>query len=159
MRRLFIAVACLALVAAGCGGNGESGSAANCTDPATASGDAGKKPTITIPNCSPPTTLQKVDLVTGTGAEAKPGAEITVHYVGVSWLLKGEFDSSWENSQPASFKLAGLIKGWQDGIPGMKVGGRRMLTIPPELGYGAQPGSPKIAVNDTLVFVIDLIKA
>jgi peptidylprolyl isomerase len=161
MRRALIAVACLALISTGCGGKKEPGAAPapTCTDPATTSGEAGKKPSIKIPNCTPPTTLQKVDLITGTGAEAKLGATLTFHYVGVSWTYKQEFDSSWDKNAPLTYALDKLIEGWKQGIPGMKVGGRRMLTIPPELGYGSAPGSPKIATNDTLVFVIDLLKA
>lgn len=162
MRRTLIAVACVGLLIAGCSKKQEPGAGATtpptCTDPATASGEAGKKPTIKVPNCQPPATLQKVDVIAGTGAEAKPGAKVTVHYVGVLWSNGQQFDASWDNNQPIEFELTGLIKGWQDGIPGMKVGGRRMLTIPPDLAYGPQ-GRPGIPPNSTLVFVIDLIKA
>jgi peptidylprolyl isomerase len=161
MRRTLIVLACLALVVAGCSKKKESAAPAapTCSDPATATGDAKTKPVIKVPDCKPPSSLQKVDLITGTGADAKAGGEVTVHYIGVSWTTKQEFDASWDNGQPISFALAGLIKGWQEGIPGMKVGGRRMLTIPPELGYGAAGRPPKIPGNDTLVFVIDLLKA
>ena len=159
MRRALLALTCLALITAGCASKKEAGStpAPTCTDPATGSGEAGKKPTITIPNCQPPTALAKVDLITGTGAEATATSTVTVHYVGVSWTNRGEFDASWDNGQPIEFKLQGLIKGWIEGIPGMKVGGRRILTIPPDLGYGPPGRPPKIAPNDTLVFIIDLV--
>jgi peptidylprolyl isomerase len=160
MRRTVIVIACLGLVLAGCGGKKAATSqpAPNCSDPATASGDAGKKPTITIPNCQPPKTLQKVDLIVGTGAEAKAGAPISVNYIGVSWNTKKEFDNSYDNGAPASFELTGVIGGWQQGIPGMKVGGRRLLTIPPELAY-KDVGKGPIGPNETLVFVVDLLEA
>lgn len=161
MRRTMVAVAGLAVILAGCGGEREasvSTTVGSCTDPATASGEAGKKPTITVPDCRPPAALQKVDLITGTGAEAKAGASITVNYIGVSWNTKKEFDNSYDNNQPISFELAGLIQGWQEGIPGMKVGGRRLLTIPPDLAY-KDIGKGSIGPNETLVFVIDLLKA
>jgi peptidylprolyl isomerase len=120
-------------------------------------GDLDSKPDITLPEGAPPAELVVVDLVEGDGAQAEPGATVTTHYVGVSWSNGGaEFDASWNRGAPISFPLSGVIQGWGEGIPGMKVGGRRLLVIPPELGYGAQSPTPAIAVNDTLVFVIDL---
>ena len=124
----------------------------------TVEGDKGPKPRITLPAGPPPAELQVTDLIEGDGTEAAPGATVTVHYVGVSWTNDGrQFDASWDRGQDISFGLHQVIAGWTEGIPGMKVGGRRMLVIPPEKGYGAQSPTPAIAPNDTLVFVIDLL--
>ena len=122
-------------------------------------GDVGAKPTITVPSGPPPTELVIVDLVPGTGATAAAGGTVTTHYSGVSWLNAGaEFDSSYDSGQPVTFPLSNVIAGWQQGIPGMQVGGRRLLIIPPDLAYGAQPpAGAAIQPNDTLVFVIDLV--
>ncbi|CAN5346929.1 FKBP-type peptidyl-prolyl cis-trans isomerase [soil metagenome] len=123
-------------------------------------GELGEKPEITLPGGEPPTELVVVDLIEGDGPEAPAGATVTTHYVGVSWLNDGEqFDASWDRGDPISFPLSGVIAGWTQGIPGMREGGRRLLIIPPELAYGAQPPSPAIAENDTLVFVIDLVSS
>lgn len=122
------------------------------------SGDAGEKPEITLPDGPPPAGLQIIDLIEGDGREARPGAVVTTHYVGVSWTHGGrQFDASWDRGQPLSFGLSQVIAGWTEGIPGMRVGGRRMLVIPPEKGYGNQSPTPAIAAGDTLVFVIDLV--
>jgi peptidylprolyl isomerase len=119
--------------------------------------DTSVKPEITLPGGEPPSELIVVDLIEGDGEAAAPGGTVTTHYVGLSWLNDGtQFDSSWERGEPATFSLDLVIPGWTEGIPGMKVGGRRLLVIPPELAYGAQPPSPDIALDDTLVFVIDL---
>jgi peptidylprolyl isomerase len=124
----------------------------------TVEGDLDSKPDITLPGGEPPAELVAVDIVEGDGDEAAPGATVTTHYAGVSWLNDGEeFDASWNRGEPISFPLSGVIQGWGEGIPGMKVGGRRLLIIPPSLGYGAQSPTPAIAPNDTLVFVIDLV--
>lgn len=124
----------------------------------TVEGDLGAKPSITLPDGPPPEELAIVDLVEGDGAEVPARATVTTHYVGVSWSNGGsQFDASWDRGQPLSFGLHQVIQGWGQGIPGMKVGGRRMLVIPPHLGYGAQSPTPAIAKNDTLVFVIDLV--
>jgi peptidylprolyl isomerase len=116
------------------------------------------KPTVTIPSGPPPKTLVIKDLIKGTGPAAKPSSTVTVQYVGELYKGGKQFDASWNdgNGQPASLPLSGVIKGWQQGIPGMKVGGRRELIIPPSLGYGAAGSPPKIPANATLVFVIDL---
>jgi peptidylprolyl isomerase len=113
------------------------------------------KPTPTIPD-EPATALCYIDEIIGAGAAVPAGATVTIHYVGVGQQTKQEFDASW-GSEPATFPLGNLIPGWQQGIPGMKVGGRRTLIIPGELGYGANPGSPSIQPNETLVFTIDLV--
>jgi peptidylprolyl isomerase len=114
-----------------------------------------EKPEIDFPTGSAPTELQVRDITLGDGAEAKPGANVKVHYVGVGFDSGEEFDSSWDRGVPIEFPLRGLIKGWQDGIPGMKVGGRRELTIPPALAYGERGGHP--LAGQTLIFVIDLL--
>ena len=124
----------------------------------TVEGDLGSKPAISLPDAGPPDELVVVDLVEGDGAEVPTSATVTVHYVGVSWLRDGgQFDASWDRGQTISFGLDQVIAGWTEGIPGMKVGGRRLLVIPPHKGYGAQSPTPAIAPNDTLVFVIDLV--
>ncbi len=122
-------------------------------------GDIGQAPAITLPEQAPPAELQLVDLVEGDGEEAPAGSTVTVNYAGVSWTNGGRgFDSSFERGQPLTFPLSRVIAGWQQGIPGMKVGGRRLLVVPPEMGYGAQSPSPAIAAHDTLVFVVDLLR-
>lgn len=112
-------------------------------------------PVIDFPVGEPPTELVIRDIVVGDGAEAVAGAKVLVHYVGVDFATGEEFDSSWARREPISFPLRGLIQGWQDGIPGMRVGGRRELVIPPRLAYG-ESGGHRLA-GCTLVFVIDLL--
>ncbi|WP_278313493.1 FKBP-type peptidyl-prolyl cis-trans isomerase [Lolliginicoccus levis] len=114
------------------------------------------KPEVEFQPGPPPTELVTKDLVEGDGAEAVPGATVEVHYVGVDYETGEEFDSSWNRGESISFPLRGLIKGWQEGIPGMKVGGRRQLTIPPALAYGPSGSGHRLA-GRTLVFVIDLL--
>ncbi|MEU0538651.1 FKBP-type peptidyl-prolyl cis-trans isomerase [Nocardia sp. NPDC005978] len=114
------------------------------------------KPEIEFQEGDAPTTLVIKDLVVGEGAEATPGATVDVHYVGVEFASGEEFDSSWNRGESITFPLRGLIQGWQEGIPGMKVGGRRQLTIPPELAYG-KAGAGHHLSGKTLVFVIDLL--
>jgi peptidylprolyl isomerase len=114
------------------------------------------KPELTGNSGSAPADLVIEDLVVGSGGEAKPGDTVEVHYVGVEFASGSEFDASWNRGESIEFPLQGLIKGWQDGIPGMKVGGRRQLTIPPEQAYGPAGGGHRLS-GQTLVFVIDLI--
>lgn len=124
----------------------------------TVRGDLGSKPTITLPDTERPSELVIEDLIEGDGTEAPQDATVTVHYVGVSWQNEGtQFDASWDGGSTISFGLNQVIAGWTQGIPGMKVGGRRLLIIPPEMGYGHQSPTPAIAAGDTLVFVIDLM--
>ncbi len=114
------------------------------------------KPEIDFPGGEAPTELVIRDIVVGDGAEALPGAQVEVHYVGVEFDSGEEFDSSWNRGESITFPLRGLIQGWQDGIPGMRIGGRRELTIPPELAYGPAGGGHRLS-GQTLIFVIDLL--
>ncbi len=118
-----------------------------------------RKPDVTVPDSAPPSELVIADDVVGEGAEASSGNDVTVHYVGVSWSTGQQFDASWDRMEPFRFGLGGgqVIKGWDQGVAGMKVGGRRTLHIPPELGYGAQGAGGVIGPNETLVFVVDLL--
>ena len=122
-------------------------------------GTAGTAPTVTVPSGTPPTTLENADLIAGRGTAVAPGNTVTVQYVLATYSSGKVIQSSW-TSQPFSFTLGAgqVIPGWDKGVAGMKVGGRRELIIPPSLGYGSQSPGPGIAVNDTLVFVIDLLK-
>lgn len=124
-------------------------------------GSAVTKPTVAVPDGPPPTQLVSKDLIVGTGPVATPGQTVSVQYVGVAYSTKKQFDASWDRGQPFDFPLGGgqVIKGWDQGVPGMKVGGRRELIIPPDLAYGANSPSPDIKPGETLVFVIDLVKA
>jgi peptidylprolyl isomerase len=115
------------------------------------------KPDIDRPDGPAPTSLVSRDLLVGDGPEAKPGDTVVVHYVGVEYDSGAQFDASWDRGESIEFPLRGLIQGWQDGIPGMKVGGRRELTIPPELAYGPAGGGHQLS-GKTLIFVIDLLK-
>ena len=117
------------------------------------------KPAVEIPAGPPPGELVSEDLVAGTGAEATPGSTVEVHYVGVSWSTKKQFDASWDRGRPFDFPLGAgrVIRGWDEGVAGMRVGGRRRLTIPPALGYGSRGAGGAIGPNETLVFVVDLL--
>lgn len=117
------------------------------------------KPTVSIPTGAAPKTLVTKDLVVGTGKTAAAGQTVTVNYVGELYKGGKEFDSSWSRNQPFTTALStsSVIKGWVQGIAGMKVGGRRELIIPPSLGYGASGSPPTIPGNATLVFVVDLL--
>lgn len=117
-----------------------------------------EKPTIDIPAEPAPVDLVIEDLVSGDGEEAQAGGMVKVHYLGVDYETGEEFDSSWDRGEAAEFPLTGLIEGWQEGIPGMKVGGRRELTIPPEKAYGPAGGGHPLS-GRTLIFVIDLLEA
>jgi peptidylprolyl isomerase len=103
-----------------------------------------------------PTELVITDLVIGDGAEAAPGSTVDVHYVGVDFETGEEFDSSWSRGESIRFPLNGVVRGWQEGIPGMKVGGRRQLVCPPAWAYGPAGGGHRLS-GRTLVFVIDLL--
>ena len=158
------------LLAAGCGSSGHSSSGntqpggASTTPPSSGAaptvGNASNlsvKPQIGSGTAPKPTQLVVKDLVVGTGAAATPSSTVRVQYVGVNYDNGQEFDSSWSRGQPADFPLNGVIPGFSQGIVGMKVGGRRELVIPPDLGYGARGAPPAVGPNETLVFVIDLV--
>jgi peptidylprolyl isomerase len=116
---------------------------------------------ISPPTGTPPSQLESTDLITGTGTPVAATDTVTVQYVGVAWSNGKQFDASWDDGsgQPVSFPLNGVIPGWTQGMVGMMVGGRRELVIPPSLGYGANPPQGSgIGVNDTLIFIIDLVK-
>ena len=118
-----------------------------------------KKPVVTVPTGPAPTKLVTKDLITGTGTTAKEGDTVTVNYVGVLYKTGKEFDSSWSRNQTFSTPLTtgSVIPGWVQGIPGMKVGGRRELIIPASLAYGKAGSPPTIPPNSPLVFVVDLL--
>jgi peptidylprolyl isomerase len=174
-----------ALVASGCGksktsaipsGGSASGSAPASSTPTTttppvAKGPSrvppgagektlGKKPKIGKPSGAPPAALKIRDIVKGKGAVAKSGKTVSVQYVGIAYSNGQQFDASWDHGKPFDFTLgAGMvIPGWDKGVPGMKVGGRRQLIIPAPLAYGANGQPPTIGPNETLVFDIDLLK-
>jgi peptidylprolyl isomerase len=118
-----------------------------------------QKPEITIPDGPPSYRLELEDLITGDGDEATAGQIVTVHYVGVAWSTRRQFDASWDRGDPFHFKLGkgDVIAGWDQGVLGMRVGGRRQITIPPLLGYGKRGAGRVIGPDETLVFIVDLL--
>ena len=116
------------------------------------------KPEIDFPYGDPPTALEIVDITEGDGPEAQPGQTVRVHYVGVAYSTGEEFDASWGRGEPLEFRLGAgrVIPGWDNGLVGMKVGGRRQLTTPPHLAYGDQGAGGVIKPGETLIFVCDL---
>jgi peptidylprolyl isomerase len=177
------ALAATALIA-GCGSSGDSSTitvgAENKSDEALAeksapttststtaaaktptSGPLSKEPHIATPSGPPPTKLVTKDLIKGTGAEAKTGSTVAVNYVGALYKTGKVFDASWKRNEPFSFTLGKgqVIPGWEQGVVGMKVGGRRELIIPSALGYGAKGSPPSIPPNETLIFIVDLLSA
>ena len=118
-----------------------------------------EKPEIDFPESPPPSDLEITDLNEGDGVEATPGANVLAHYVGVAHSTGEEFDASWNRGEPLPFKLGvgQVIPGWDQGIVGMKVGGRRQLVIPPHLAYGDRGAGAVIAPGETLIFVVDLV--
>ena len=157
-RRLtLLALACAALlVLGGCGSDSEE--SASSTPEATST-PAATKPEITVPKGKAPKKLVIKDIEEGAGKAAKSGDQVTVQYVGISFLNGRQFDASWDRGEPFSFQLGSgsVIPGWDQGVEGMKVGGRRQLVIPPDLAYGPEGSPPTIGPNETLVFVIDLV--
>ena len=121
------------------------------------SGALGSEPQFGATQGTPPADLAFQDIKVGDGAAALPTSTLTVHYKLLTWSDGKIADSSWTSGNPATFPLANVVKGWQEGLPGMKVGGRRLLIVPPSLGYGAQDYGP-IKGNETLVFVVDLLE-
>ncbi|CAB4612586.1 unannotated protein [freshwater metagenome] len=120
---------------------------------------ADTKPSITIPAGEPPADLVLEDLEIGEGTEAVAGTNVTVHYVGVAWSDGKQFDASWDRNDTFGFRLGAgqVISGWDEGVAGMRVGGRRSITIPPHKGYGAAGAGGVIKGGETLVFVVDLL--
>jgi len=118
-----------------------------------------EKPEIDFPDTPPPTELEVTDITTGEGVEATPGKTVFVHYVGVAHSTGEEFDASYNRGEPLSFRLGvgQVIAGWDQGVTGMKVGGRRRLVIPPHLGYGDRGAGGVIKPGETLIFVVDLL--
>jgi peptidylprolyl isomerase len=176
MSRLPILLVCLllSLLVVACGDDGEEEASAppeaTATETPAATGevdasaiskDLTEKPAIEQPSGAPPAELQKTDIVKGKGKAAKAGDIVSVQYVGNSWSTGAQFDASWDRGgEPFQFPLGAgqVIQGWDQGVEGMKPGGRRLLVIPPDLAYGAQSPSPDIAPNETLIFVVDLKK-
>ena len=162
-------VACL-LALAGCGGEDEAPRAPTRTQPAAGAEarvavpdarDLTSKPTVRVPEgVDPPPGLRTRDLVPGDGRTLRRGDRLTVQYVGVAWSTGRQFDASWDRRSPLQFTLGGgeVIAGWDRGLEGMRVGGRRLLVVPPDLGYGSQ-GAGQIKPNETLVFVVDARRA
>jgi len=160
---LLTIAACLALALAGWGGDDDSSTTSSGGDETTAAKQAEPtkektKPTVTVPQGPPPKKLTAKDLEVGTGPAAKAGDEVSVQYVGVGYDSKEQFDASWDRGEPLPFKLGSgaVIPGWERGLEGMKVGGRRELIVPPGLAYGPAGIPPAIGKNETLIFVVDL---
>ena len=137
------------------GGINMSGSGSGETVLPIVSAVAGEVPTISKPEGVAPTELTTKDIIVGTGAEVLPTSTLTVHYTLMAWSTGKIIESSW-SGQPATFPLAGVVEGWQKGLPGSKEGGRRLLILPPSMGYGAA-GSGPIGPNETLIFAVDII--
>ena len=162
MKALLTAIAaCTVLAFAGCGDD-DSNSTESGTSETTAAQsdqtDTKTKPAIEVPEGEPPADLAEDDVVVGKGRPAKAGDMVTVQYVGVGYESGKEFDSSW-GGEPITFQLGSgqVIEGWDQGLQGMKVGGRRQLTIPSDLAYGEAGFPPSIGPNETLIFVVDLV--
>jgi peptidylprolyl isomerase len=166
-------LAAAALAMAGCGGEDDSSTTADIPagpapaaepvetpKPSTDLKDTKSKPVVEVPKGEPPTKLQVRDIVEGKGSAAKKGDQLTMQYVGVSYSNGAEFDASWDRGEPFQFELGAgaVIKGWDQGLVGIKPGGRRQLVIPPDLGYGAQGQPPDIGPDETLIFIVDAVK-
>ena len=168
---LLIIVGCLALLLGGCGGDDSTTSTDSAAkEESTAKEESAEKskpaeaektkPVVKVPDGPPPKKLEIKDLTKGTGPAAKKGDEVTVQYVGVGYESGEQFDASWDRGEPFPFPLGSnsVIPGWEQGIEGMKVGGRRELIIPPRLAYGSAGSPPAIGPNETLIFVVDLLE-
>jgi peptidylprolyl isomerase len=148
-----------ALAKSGTGATSTTPTTATATAKTPASGPLSTEPSVKPPSGAAPSKLVVKDLIKGTGPEAKAGQSVTVNYVGVLYHGGSKFDASWKRNEPFTFNLGqgGVIKGWDQGVAGMKVGGRRELIIPSALAYGPNGSPPKIPPNAPLVFVIDLL--
>ena len=181
--RVHAITALLAIAVAGCGGESEpapessaptptptatAAAAEAATEPVTVAGvtvegaeNLEAEPTVTIEKgAKPPAELVTRDLVKGDGAEIASGDQVGVRYTGVSWSTGEKFDASWDSgTEPFTFPIGAgqVIPGWDQGVAGMRVGGRRLLIIPPDMGYGAEGRPPVIAQNETLIFVVDAV--
>ena len=172
--RLAAVAAAVTLVLAGCGGDDDEGGTDLAAEPAPSSPAASApgpacEPKIANPtataapeftvaaNSGPPDELVVTDLRPGTGPAAAPTSTVRAHYTGIGCLSGQKFDSSWDRGEPIDFSLQQVIPGWTQGLTGMKVGGRRLLVIPPDLGYGDMGSPPVIQPNEALVFVVDLV--
>ena len=181
--RVHAITALLAIAVAGCGGESEpapessaptptptatAAAAEAATEPVTVAGvtvegaeNLEAEPTVTIEKgAKPPAELVSRDLVKGDGAEIASGDQVGVRYTGVSWSTGEKFDASWDSgTEPFTFPIGAgqVIPGWDQGVAGMRVGGRRLLIIPPDMGYGAEGRPPVIAQNETLIFVVDAV--
>lgn len=142
------------------GKTGSCVSAAPTAESVAGTTDLAKKPQVEVPDSPPPCNLVVGDIVTGNGAAAKAGDALTVKYVGVLYSTGKQFDASWDSGQDFPFTLGAgnVIAGWDQGLVGLRVGGRRQLVIPPEQGYGAQGAGASIPPDSTLIFVVDLVK-
>jgi peptidylprolyl isomerase len=164
VRRILVALAAvcaaLGLVACSVGGDDDDEAGSSTTETQAGQVDTSTKPTVEVPEGPPPAGLQVFDVKEGFGVTAETGDKVKVQYVGVSYSNGRQFDASWDRREPFTFTLGAgnVIPGWDQGLVGMKVGGRRRLTIPPELAYGAQGQPPDIGRNETLIFVIDLLE-
>jgi peptidylprolyl isomerase len=160
-RRLVLACLAALVVLAGCGSDDGDKATKTATTAKTTPAPKARagKPRVAVPKGPAPNALKTEDLVVGRGRSAKPGDELTVQYVGVLYKNGKQFDASWDRGQPFPFRLgtSRVIPGWDKGLVGMKVGGRRELIIPPDLAYGPQGAPPDIGPNEPLVFVIDLL--
>ena len=157
-RPIVLVLVCAALLLGGCGSDTEE-PAGSTPEPTAAATPEATKPEVNVPKGKAPKKLEIEDLKPGTGAVAQPGQNVQVQYVGVSHANGRQFDASWDRGEPFSFQLGAgqVIPGWDQGVAGMKVGGRRQLVIPPDLAYGEQGSPPAIGPDETLVFVIDLL--
>jgi peptidylprolyl isomerase len=150
------------LVLVGCSDADEVGEDVDGVEEETVSQDVGERPdtsTLVPADTPPPERLVIEDVAVGDGATASDGDLLAVDYVGVRWSDGGEFDASWERGQPIEFELGAgqVIPGWEQGLQGMQVGGRRIITIPPDLAYGDRGAGAAIGPGETLVFVVDLV--
>ncbi len=161
--RTLLLLLVLVLALAGCGDDDGGETAATATPEATATPDntdVTKKPKVTVPDELPPDELQIEDIVKGKGRAVKKGDKVSMQYVGLTWSTSVEFDASWDRGEPFTLTLGkgDVIPGWDQGIPGMRKGGRRQLTIPAEMAYGAAGQPPTIGPNEALRFIVDMVK-